>query len=150
MDRKPPLTWMLGRRGLFGRQLIVLAEPLIYMDVNRNRAEIPAGFVSDGASVPPPVSLIYPPFGEYLADAIAHDWRYWLQMTGRKVADRLFYEAMLENDVPPLRARLIYAGARIGGWWGWWKNRRNKEAGKVRVLNVNNPRWWIGVDADVI
>lgn len=103
--------------------LIKLTKPLVYAD----GFVIPAGFVSDGCSMPPLLwSLLGHPFYyRFLKEAIRHDWYYKTQCVSRRAADRWFFRAL---DKPWLRVRryLIYIGVRVGGWYAWWQNMRKK------------------------
>ena len=89
---------------------------------------VPAGFRSDGASVPRFFwRLVFPP-GDALAlrAAILHDWIYRTHPAGwdRAKADALFRDVLIADGVPKWRARLAWLGVRIGGGAAW------KEGGK--------------------
>ncbi len=104
---------------------------------------VPAGFISDGASIP---RIFWPiigdPWGRYGKAAVLHDWLYQKQErykkglaygTGptdvpitltsitRKEADDIFLEAMKILGVAPWRRNLMYAGVRVFGWLAWRK-----------------------------
>ncbi len=87
---------------------------------------VPAGFVTDGATIPRVAwPLIgHPMVGRYQAAAIAHDHLYDTQQVGRLVADALFCEILTQYGVPRWRARIMYAAVRIGGWYLWRRRRR--------------------------
>lgn len=52
---------------------VTLLDPLVFYTDNGDCIEVPAGFESDGASVPKAFWSRYPPFGKYLRAAIVHD-----------------------------------------------------------------------------
>ena len=84
---------------------------------------VPAGFRSDGASVPRFFwRLVFPP-GDALAlrAAILHDFIYRTRPEGwsRDEADRLFLAVMILDGVPVSRALMAWLGVRIGGHWAW-------------------------------
>lgn len=84
---------------------------------------VPAGFRSDGASVPRFFwRLVFPP-GDALAlrAAILHDFIYRTrpERWSRDEADRLFLAVMILDGVPVWRAYLAWAGVRIGGGHAW-------------------------------
>ena len=87
---------------------------------------IPAGFVTDFASVPWPFWSFIRPWGRWGKAAVLHDWLYqnhqavWIS---RKGADRMFLEAMVVLEVAPWRRRLMYWGVRAFGWLAWRKKR---------------------------
>jgi len=73
---------------------------------------VPAGFVSDGATVPRVFWSLLPPVHEYFPSAVLHDW---LLYTGypRKEADQIFRNTMIWIGVNPWRARIMYAAVRL-------------------------------------
>lgn len=81
---------------------------------------VPAGFKTDGASIP---RLLWPvfghPFERYAAAAVLHDSLYRIKTMSRAEADRIFLEAMAVLGVPKWKRNLMYAGVRAGGWWYW-------------------------------
>ena len=85
---------------------------------------IPAGYVSDGASVPrffwrllsPPVDPVT------LAPSIAHDWLYDNSRRynlGRLECDIWYYYALMENGYPLWKCELTYWAIRLFGWMHW-------------------------------
>jgi len=86
---------------------------------------VPAGFLTDGASVPRVFWNILSPFGSYFPAALIHDYLYskvsiW-KLT-RKQADQLFLEAMKNVGVGWLTRHTIYRAVRLGGWKGYKKS----------------------------
>ena len=86
---------------------------------------IPAGFKSDGASVPCFFwRVVFPP-GDHRAmrAAFAHDYIYRIHPDGwtRAEADRMFYELLIKGGIPEIRARLAYLGVRLFGRTAWRK-----------------------------
>lgn len=94
---------------------------------------IPRGFESDGASVPRFFwRIICPPLDHRAVRAgVAHDYIYRVQPEGwsRKEADKMFLCFLIEDGLPPFRAKLAYWGVRLGGWRAWNENRKRLEAG---------------------
>lgn len=72
---------------------------------------VPAGFVTDGATVPRIAWAMLPPVHEYFPSAVLHDW---MIETGypRKLSDRVFRDSMISLGVNKYRARLMYAAVR--------------------------------------
>jgi hypothetical protein len=92
-----------------------LVDALIYQG-RRDRFVVPAGFRTDFASVPRPVTWLIPRFGAYTLAAVLHDW---LVSEGLRTgvvtsrqADGLFRRVMRESGVPVLRRWLMWAGVR--------------------------------------
>lgn len=115
-------------RGLDAEHWSVV-EPLVYRG-KRDRFVVPAGFVTDFATVPRVVVWLVPRFGRYTAAAILHDWLCTDGIAGGVVtareADGIFRRVMRESDVPVVRRWLMWCGVRWGalgdpvrgkGWW---------------------------------
>lgn len=78
------------------------------------------GDVVNGASIPPALwSTVGSPYtGDYRRASIVHDVACNDPAVVRKEADVMFYEACLAGGVAKLKARVLYAGVRIGAWAG--------------------------------
>jgi len=81
---------------------------------------VPAGFLSDLASVPrvPILWLVAGRVGN--AAAIVHDWLYnygvkFKQIADRAEADEIFFEAMVDCRVPLWRAWAMFGAVRLFG-----------------------------------
>ena len=139
-----------------GRPIRVLTKPLVYhvgKFPSDDLVNIPAGYCSDGASVPRPFRWIIEPWGVYARAAIVHDFLYSTQSRSRVDADKIFREAIKivtevsrdksnESEHPPiysLRGRFIafsaYWGVRIGGKFGYANGRKNYENRARRASN---------------
>ena len=75
---------------------------------------IPAGFVSDLASIPRLFWRILPRFGPWCEAAVVHDWLCRHGGIARPLADRVFLELLRRARVRAVPRGLLYAGARIG------------------------------------
>lgn len=96
---------------------------------------VPAGFITDLASIPRLVSGILPPDGPWTKAAVIHDFLYGTKGTGnwrghssgltratpysRAQADDVLREAMADRGVDRLRRNIIWAAVRAGGARGW-------------------------------
>lgn len=76
---------------------------------------VPAGFVTDFASVPRFFWRVLPPTGQYGKAAVIHDYLYRTHSAPKDVADRVFLEGMLVLDVPAWKARVMYAAVHVFG-----------------------------------
>lgn len=90
--------------------------------------EVPAGAITDLASIPRIFRAIFSPWGRYGPAAIVHDQLYTdkqmvvkgvIAPITRKKADDIFLEAMGVLEVPMWQRYTIYAGVRAGGWMAW-------------------------------
>ena len=82
---------------------------------------VPAGFVTDLASVPAAARGLVATWGKHGPAAILHDWMYRTQLDGltRRMADRIMLEVMRQDGVGWLKRRAIYAAVRLGGGKHW-------------------------------
>jgi hypothetical protein len=99
-----------------GVHMRVLAE-IVYTDPNGHLWTVPAGFVTDGASIPQEFwSLIGSPFtGLYRVAAVFHDAAYANWGVLRDDADNMLRAAMLDLGCSQWLADTIYEGVRLGG-----------------------------------
>jgi hypothetical protein len=117
-----------GRQYMANRNLITFRRP------NGELVQVPAGMVTDLASIPRLVSNLLPPGGLWSEAALPHDLCYkskgsmvWFKQTWRSRAqpytraecDKILREGMVALGVPTLQRVTIYEGVRIGGAAGW-------------------------------
>lgn len=89
---------------------------------------IPAGFVTDYASVPRFFHRVLPQRGRYSVIAVFHDYLYWSGLVTRAEADCVFLELGARMKVREFDQFLLYSGVRIGGWVAYNNYRRQQEA----------------------
>lgn len=98
----------------------ILYRPLTYdSDILGRSIEVPNGFATDLASIPPGLWNILPKTGKYDAAAVVHDYLYQFNTCSREEADAVLLEAMTVCGVGGVKKRLIYWGVRLGGWKAW-------------------------------
>ena len=97
----------------------VLCCDVTYTSLDGVRYVIPAGFVTDFASIPRPAQALYAIDDETRCPALLHDWLYCLQLTTRAEADALFLEALGRAGVRWSKRRLMHGAVRVGGWRYW-------------------------------
>jgi len=93
-----------------------LEQPLTFRAVT-----VPAGFITDGASVPRPLWWFIPSWGSYSRAAVVHDYLCLQLAQGtphasaptRKAADAIFYDAMVDCGVNTTVRFLMWAAVRI-------------------------------------
>jgi len=98
------------------------------------KVEVPAGFITDFASVPRIFWSVLPRDGVYVYPAIIHDYMYWVQDAVRDIADETLREGMQDFKVDTVSINAIYWGVRAGGWSAWAANAKLKEGGERRVI----------------
>ena len=73
------------------------------------------GFITDLASTPRIIWGLIPPFGRYTLAAVVHDFLYAGHKFNRKNSDIIFFNLMIRDEVPRLKARIMYLAVRIFG-----------------------------------
>lgn len=85
--------------------------------------EVPAGFVTDFASVPRPFWNLEPPLGDAGKAAVVHDYLYANRglcgRLSRAQADAIFRRALGDSGVAGWKRGLLWAAVRLGGAGGW-------------------------------
>ena len=76
---------------------------------------VPAGFITDFASIPRGLWNIFPPTGKYLPATILHDWMYFTAWKNKKLADKIFRIFMKELDVAYWKRWIMWAAVSVGG-----------------------------------
>lgn len=95
---------------------------------------IPAGFVTDFASVPRIFWSALRPDGQYAYAAVVHDYLYWTQTRSREEADEILKMAMEDFEVGALTVGAIHSAVRVGGQVAWNGNAKKKAQGEKRIL----------------
>ncbi|MEH3061547.1 MAG: DUF1353 domain-containing protein [Methylobacterium radiotolerans] len=98
------------------------------------QVDVPKGFVTDLASVPPPFWSVLPKTASYTYPAIIHDWLYWQQNCERSEADEILRGVMIEMQVNPVKVEVIYEAVRAFGGAAWRSNRSARDRGERRIL----------------
>ena len=79
--------------------------------------EVPAGFLTDFASIPRIFwSILGHPMGRYAAAAVLHDFTYHTGIFPRKQCDKIFRQSMQVLKVPFWKCQIIYSAVRSFGW----------------------------------
>lgn len=101
----------------------VVLNPLIYESLSGRSYGVPAGFITDLASIPAVLAPLFSRNDGSRKAAVLHDSRYCIKQGTRKDADDLFFEALERSGIGFLRRWAMYTGVRAGGWVYW--NSRN-------------------------
>ncbi len=97
-------------------QWMLTAELIFVSEVLGRLVVVPAGFITDFASVPR-LPFAYWVAGDTAHDAaVVHDFLYKSGGTTRAQADAVFREAMAVIGEPWWRRNLMWAGVRLFGW----------------------------------
>ncbi len=92
-------------------------------NLTHEQGVVPAGFITDGASVPRMFWPLFSPTGPAFGAAIIHDWGYRYSIAKRAEVDELFLEHMTAAGLPWWRRRIIYHAVRIGAGLTWCRYR---------------------------
>jgi hypothetical protein len=112
-----------------------LTRPLLYQLANTSlTVAVPAGFVTDFASIPRPFWSLLPTWGKYGPPAVVHDYLYWDQRCTREQADWIFLLGMEENDVGGIQRFVIHRAVRWGGALAWRSNAQRRTDSWERVI----------------
>lgn len=97
-----------------------LTAPLVFQsNILGQTITVPAGFVTDFASVPRLPFVYLAEGGKGEKAATLHDWAYTSQFVSREQADALLREALLACGYSSFTAGLFYAAVRVGGGSHW-------------------------------
>ena len=92
----------------------VLLEDLVY-EGNTQEFVVPAGFITDLASIPSIFRPLFSVHGKHSKAAVVHDFHYITQTISKQDADGLFRRMMKELGVGQTRRLLMWIAVRIGG-----------------------------------
>jgi hypothetical protein len=102
----------------------ILLQPLRYYSESLGKeVVVPAGFVTDFASVPRWPFIYWFTGGKADAPSVLHDWFYRTNTEDitRAGADALLAEAMAARGYWKARIWMMWLGVRIGGYWSYDK-----------------------------
>jgi len=101
-----------------GVRVFSLAEDLVW-DASLNGGSccvrVPAGFETDFASVPRLFWRLFPPIGDWMRAAAMHDYLYEKTRASKALADAMFWEGLIADDVSAWTRRLMYWAVRLFG-----------------------------------
>ena len=126
---KEEIKFLSGYKDELGNvDTYVLLVKDYYFYYNLKKHRIPAGFVSDGASIPRIFwRLLDPPITARTFTAqLKHDFAYQTAYCTKKEADTLFLKDMLNAGYPRWKAYCDYVGVRVFGWIPWRRWRKQK------------------------
>ena len=112
-----------------------LIGPFSYIDAKGRTWDVPAGAVTDGASIPRVFWVSHPPFtGKYRQAAVIHDHYCHVKTRSWEETHNVFYEAMLTAGEDPRTAKVMWAAVyHFGPRWGQKATRRGIAPAAVPV-----------------
>jgi hypothetical protein len=114
----------------------IVKQDLVYQIGDTNATiVVPAGFVTDFASIPPPLGVFgLSPVGQYGRAAVIHDYLYWTQVCAKDQADNLLLVAMKESDVGWFKEHVVHLGVSWFGGFAWRGNAKERDEGLLRIV----------------
>jgi hypothetical protein len=91
---------------------------------SNNTIVVPAGFITDYASIPQFLWSLFPNVGKYTSAAVIHDFLYYSHERTRKEADDIFKEGMIVLGVEEWKANLFYSAVRTFGEGAYKNNKK--------------------------
>ena len=100
-----------------GRHWVVMREFRYHVGAypSTDVVRVPAGYITDFASVPRFFWRILPPWGKYGKAAVVHDWLCDLRDRPSAEVHRIFLEAMTVLEVNPWKRMAMYLAVRCCG-----------------------------------
>jgi hypothetical protein len=105
-----------------------LTASFTYLTDAGEQVVVPIGALSDGASTPPEVWNLIPPFGVYWPAAYMHDFLYRCTQRTKAECDALFDEAMKTLGTNPLVRLAIYHAVALAGQDAFDRDRKAQAA----------------------
>jgi len=147
------LTYLGRKPRSFWRLFWILPGPILWrldqdliikLGVNGEglRLTVPKGFITDLASVPFLLWMIFPPHGPWAPAAVAHDYLYsrFCKGCSRFLADAIFRDLMHILGVwIPARIPIYYA-VRLGGWPSF--KLQEGETPLLKILRPVRMKYW--------
>ena len=87
---------------------------------------VPAGFITDFASVPRCLHWLIKP-SDLGKAAVIHDWLYKKGLVSKRVADAIFHEAMVISGIPGWKRLLAFKAVVWFGHRAWKAHRLDKQ-----------------------
>lgn len=110
----------------FNQEQVFWSEAdLVFKSHKGKPITVPAGFLSDGLSIPKVFQSIFSKSPHYIYAGILHDFSYRQDFPSkltRRQADRLFLFYMKQYGVGFFSRQAIYHAVRIGGWRSYKKH----------------------------
>ncbi|EDQ8489481.1 DUF1353 domain-containing protein [Salmonella enterica] len=100
---------------MLGHYLWRVHEPFAFYlsGDNSDVIEVPAGFITDLATIPRIFWSLMPPDGRYAKAAIIHDYLYDNALRTKWEADRIFLDGMTVLGVPRWKRTIMYWAVRL-------------------------------------
>jgi hypothetical protein len=105
------------KRKVKGLKLFKLKNP--HVDDDFPDIVVPAGYITNGASVPTFLHDVISPTGDLFRASVVHDYLYYSKIVSRREADAIFREIVLDDTGSWLLAYLTWSTVRVSGSAYW-------------------------------
>lgn len=99
---------------------------------------VPAGFLTDLASIPRFLWVILPPMGRYTPAAVLHDYLYKVQPCSKEAADEIFRDAMLCLGIDAGTVKAMYKAVKDYGHSAWGEHSAGLSVGVTTQRRSND------------
>ncbi len=101
--------------------LWIVREPLCWQSEKYGKLVCPVGFVTDLASIPRVLRNLsaFDPNGLSRRPAVMHDWLYWWQGLGKRLADEFLHDAMIAEGAKVADAWAFFTAVSDFGASSW-------------------------------
>lgn len=118
-----------------GENLFVVRDPLIFrLTSDAQPIIVPAGFLTDLASIPKTLHWWEGKVDRTMAAAIVHDYLYWYQPCHQHEADAIILHGMRAMKTSTLKAESIHFAVAQLGKVSFAENTRLRSSGEIRTL----------------
>lgn len=113
---------------------IVVQKDFPFIGADNTAQKIPAGFISDGCSVPRLFWRFIDPTinATTIQPAIKHDYGYRFQYTSKTKIDTAFLSEMIRRGYKKWKAILTWLGVALFGFVAWNKWKRHREERQIK------------------
>jgi len=129
MEIEPAGHWLTATPSLtpVAPNLMRLDDPVVWRDSHGKTWTVPAGFITDGASLPWVLTAVWDRWEpRTIQSAVLHDYGYSYHTFGTKDGvDRRFYDGLVADRWG--HALTYYRGVRWFGWYAWSLQRNVKQ-----------------------
>ena len=118
-----------------GDNLFLVRDPLIFrLSGDPVEITVPAGFVTDLASIPKKLHWWEGKVDRSMPAAIVHDYLYWYGPCTRAEADAVLWLGMRTMRMSNSKVKLVYRGVRRFGKGSYDENSELRRGGQIRTL----------------
>lgn len=116
----------------------ILQAPFSYIDPDGEEWSVPAGSITDGATIPRYFWITHPPFtGQYRSAAVIHDYYCDRKSRTWEATHYAFYRAMRASGVSEVLAKTMYGAVYyFGPRWGEGAAASRWNAGKTQATEA--------------